>query len=108
MVPGEEASEGRLAVAAEDFGRLVRRLRSLSRRGWQDRREAARAALAGLVALSARLEGVELVPPTVPDHVLADAIAVVGGDVLDAVGQEGSDELAAFARIIASALEQTR
>jgi hypothetical protein len=107
-VPGEESFDDRLAAAADDLGLLVRRLRSLSPRGWQDRREPARVALAGLVALTAKLVGRELQAPNVADHVLPEAIAVVGGDVLWSLVGEDSAAITEFTRLISAALRETR
>ena len=107
-MPGEDGFDDRLAAAAADLGLLVRRLRSLSPRAWQDRRDTARTALAELVALNARLEGRELWPPNVADHILPDAIAVVGGDVLAVIEGERSAAIGEFLRLIGAALRQTR
>jgi hypothetical protein len=82
-----------------DLDRLVRRLRGLTPRGWQanDRVGAVRRLAADLVAIGA--EGHRL--PEMPDHALADVIAVVGADALAA-------DPAAAGRLIEAALEATR
>ena len=82
-----------------DLDRLVRRLRSLTPRGWraQDRAAVVRRLAADLVAIGG--EGHRL--PDLPDHALADVIAVVGADAL------AKDE-AATSKLLAAALEETR
>lgn len=87
---------------------MVRRLRALSPRAWETRRAAARRALARLVALQAETEGVPLKPPEVPDHTLGDAIAVVGGDLLDTAGIASSDVVGPLAQILADLLAESR
>ncbi len=82
-----------------DLERLVRRLRGLTSRGWRtnDRAAVVRRLAADLVAIGG--EGHLL--PELPDHALADVIAVVGTDALAA------DEPAA-SKLLAAALEATR
>lgn len=108
MTAGESFA-ARASVAAADLDKLVRRLRSLSPRAWQDRSATVRAALAGLVELSSELEGRALEPPEVADHVLPDAVAVIGTDVLTTARR--ADDEAAVARmheLIKTALNVTR
>lgn len=101
--------EADLAAASWDLELLVRRLRSLSSRARQDRVGAARAALDGLVALDARLEDRRLVAPRVADHILADAIAVVGGDVMELISiRADRDHLMELRVLIDAALVATR
>lgn len=98
-----------LAAAGESLDLLVRRLRSLSPRARTDRAGAARTALDGLVALEVRLEGCPAKPPAVADHILADAIAVVGGDLLEAVASSAdASSLAEMRKLINTALAATR
>lgn len=101
--------EAELTAAREDLALLIRRLRSLSPRARTDRADAVRAALAGLVALDHRLEGGPPQPPNVADHILADAIAVIGGDVLETivVGRDRS-VLTEVTGLLERALSQTR
>jgi hypothetical protein len=78
-----------LGLAAAELTRLIRRMSSLSGRAWATRREPAVALLTELAALDVALEGAgphQL--PVLPDHALADALAVIGGDVLEALVAE--------------------
>ena len=109
IVTGGASFDSEVAATAAELERLVRRLRSLSRRAWKDRRPPAQTALDGLVALDAQLEQRELESPTVADHVIPDAVALIGGDVLDAVATTGNaDALEAVRRLIGEALVATR
>ncbi|MGN6472963.1 MAG: hypothetical protein ACTHK4_04830 [Mycobacteriales bacterium] len=104
----EEPTEADVAAAADGLARLVRRVRSLSPRALQDRREQLQTVVNRLVAVEAELEGRHLEPPKVADHMFADVIAVIGGDVLDhfLVGRhKGID---ALTRLIDTALADTR
>jgi hypothetical protein len=104
-----DAFDTELASAREDLGRLVRRLRSLSPASWRDRQAAARAALDGFVALEVQLESAPLTPPMLATHVLPDAIAVVGGDALEAIAATADRSALATARtLLESALAATR
>jgi hypothetical protein len=88
-----------VATGQSDLDRLVRRLRHLSPREWERRRDAVRATLEALAAMTA--PGHEL--PVLPDHALADAVAVLGADALDEPAHaEGA------ARLLRDALAQTR
>jgi hypothetical protein len=82
-----------------DLDRLVRRLRSLTSRGWRthDRAGVVRRLAGDLVAIGG--EGHQL--PDLPEHTLADVIAVVGADAL------AKDE-AATSKLLAAALDATR
>jgi hypothetical protein len=76
-----------LAVAAGELARLIRRLAALSGRAWSTRREPVVGLLGQLAALDAVVEDTTSHPvPDLPDHALADALAVIGGDVLEALG----------------------
>jgi hypothetical protein len=82
----DEAYDELLGLAAVELTRLIRRLSHLSSRAWSTRREPARGLLTRLVELDDRLEGTgPHVVPDLPDHGLADALAVIGGDVLEAL-----------------------
>jgi hypothetical protein len=107
-VAGDTSFEADLQLAAADLDRLVRRLRSLSQAAWRSRREPVQAALAALVAMSVELEGRQMDVPKLPDHVLADGIAVIGGDVLAAIAVSKSTKLPLFSQLIERALAQTR
>lgn len=108
-VAGGETFEAVHAAATADLDQLVRRLRSLSPRAWESRRGPVQAALAGLVAITAELEGRPLEAPTVPDHVLADAIAVVGGDALSILkGSSDVERLVEVRELLERVLDQTR
>ena len=82
-----------------ELDRLVRRLRSLTARGWRahDRAGVVRRLADDLVAIGG--EGHQL--PELPDHALPDVVAVVGADAL------AKDE-AATSKLLAAALEETR
>ena len=82
-----------------DLERLVRRLRALTPRSWQagGRSGVVRRLAHDLVAIGG--EGHQL--PGLPDHALADVIAVVGADAL-------AVDPAAAGELIRKALEQTR
>jgi hypothetical protein len=82
-----------------DLDLLVRRLRGLTPRGWRahDRAGVVRRLADELVAIGG--EGHQL--PELPDHALADVIAVVGVDAL-------AVDPAATSRLLAAALEETR
>jgi hypothetical protein len=87
-VAGDSAD---VAVARGRLDGLVRRCRSLTAAGWRTRREMIRALLTDLAALDAQLEALPVPePPPLPDYALGDALAVIGGDVLDALGDEPS------------------
>jgi hypothetical protein len=85
---------------ADDLDRLVRRLRGFSARTWSsgDRRDAVRRLAADLVALGEPGH----VLPDLPDHALADAVAVLAREAIE---NGRRDEVAAAVR---DALEQTR
>jgi hypothetical protein len=70
-----------LDPAGADLDRLVRRLRSLTSRAWRTGERAAvvRALAEQLAAIGS--PGRQL--PEIPQHALADAIAVLGQDALD-------------------------
>jgi hypothetical protein len=75
-----------LGLAASELTRLVRRASQLSGRAWSTRRAPVTELLGRLAEVDATLEqtGPHAVPE-VPDHGLADALAVIGGDVLEAL-----------------------
>jgi hypothetical protein len=110
VTDADGAYNEQLALATDVLARLVRRLRSLSRSAWLSRREAVEIALMRLVAITSRMEG--LMPralPSIADHALADAMAVVGGDAL--AGLEVTVDSSSLADVIAelrAALEATR
>jgi hypothetical protein len=84
--PDEAAYDELLGLVASELTRLTRRLSSLSGRAWSGRRPAVIALLGQLAELTAGLEqtGPHAVPE-LPDHGLADALAVIGGDLLEAL-----------------------
>ena len=62
-----------------------------------------------LVALAALQQRRDLAVPDVADHVLPDAIAVIGADLLDAVSSDqDAPALAEVERVIREALRATR
>ncbi len=106
---GGTAFEADLADAEASLSRLVGRLRVLSPKSWQTYRAPVRLALSRLVALNADLEGRTLAAPDVADHVLADAIAVVGGDVLMLLSRAAAaDSLVEVQAVLDQALAETR
>jgi ABC-type transporter Mla subunit MlaD len=108
-VPVGEDFAARAAAVTADLDRLTRRLRTLSTRALNDRSPAVRAALDALAHLSAALAGRTAPSPTVADHVLADAIAVIGWDVVTlAVERTDLPALETADRIIQVALSATR
>jgi hypothetical protein len=85
-IPDDESYDELLGLVAAELTRLIRRLSSLSGRAWSSRRDAVLALLGQLAALGAVLEESPPHPvPELPDHGLADALAVVGGDLLEAL-----------------------
>ena len=93
------ASDPSLEVMS-DLDRLVRRLRDLTPRAWaaEDRRAAIRRLADDLAEIGG--EGHRL-PPDLPDHAMADVIAVLGADA-EAVDPERT------AQLVAAALAATR
>jgi hypothetical protein len=100
MDPGPEVSLAGMPAAADDLDRLVRRLRGFSARAWSGggRRDAVRALLTDLVTLGEPGHAL----PDLPDHALADAVAVLAREATE---NGRRDEVAAAVR---RALEQTR
>jgi hypothetical protein len=86
--------DGHLALAGDELAELVRRLRSLSPQAWTPRRAGVQAAVARLAELVGRAEGHPTGPlPAIPDHALADALAVIGGDAIVALEADRDDDL---------------
>jgi hypothetical protein len=84
--PADEAYDELLRLVAAELTRLIRRLSSLSGPAWSGRRDAVLALLGQLAALDAALEGSPPhAVPELPDHGVADALAVIGGDLLEAL-----------------------
>jgi hypothetical protein len=83
MSEAEPDYRAQIALVHDEFDRLGTRLRSLSRLAWLSRRPAVEALLTQLEAFTA---AAELRPtraiPAIPDHALADALAVFSGDAL--------------------------
>lgn len=74
-----------LALLGDALERLERRLRSLGAAAWRSRATVVRALLTELIAVEAMLRGRsphEL--PHIAEFALADALAVIGGDVIEA------------------------
>jgi hypothetical protein len=99
-----------LAALEADLARLVRRLRGLSAGAWRERRAAVVILLEQLAAASAELENRALPSlPEVPNHVFPDALAVIGGDVVNSLNTEPDTACAARALgDLRVALEATR
>lgn len=101
--------EADLVTVTEELARLVRRLRSLSPHAWASRRGPVQDVVAGLVEISGELDARSLAPPAVADYVLADVVAVVGGDVIDRLTAEPSPVvLKQVEALIAGALDRSR
>jgi hypothetical protein len=101
------AEELRETVAELD--QLVRRLRLFTPRTWRTHREGIQHLIKGLVRLAERAENASLIAPDVPDHVLADAVAVIGADLVEALRTGASPVLLKDLRdLIAAALVATR
>jgi hypothetical protein len=84
----------RVDLAAAELDRLIRRLRSLTTNAWRPREAAVRDALVQLVELDRAAERCEQrALPDLPVHALADAVAVVGGDALEALGRRPDGDL---------------
>jgi hypothetical protein len=82
----EEPYDELLGLAAVELTRLIRRASQLSGRAWSTRRAPLIALLGQLADLDAALEQTGLhAVPELPDHGLPDALAVIGGDVLEAL-----------------------
>jgi hypothetical protein len=82
----EDAYDELLGLFAVELTRLIRRLSSLSGRAWSGRRDAVLGLLTGLATLDAALDGTDPhAVPALPDHGLADALAVIGGDLIEAL-----------------------
>jgi hypothetical protein len=81
--------EAQVALASQDLERLVRRLRGLSALAWRTRREPVEALLEQLERTTASIEDRPPKPiPILPDHALADAVSVLGHDVVSALVRE--------------------
>jgi hypothetical protein len=108
MTPRRGDPDGPTAELEADLGRLVRRLMGLSPSAWPSRRSAVTDLLNEMERTTARLEGrPPKTLPAVPDHVLADAVAVVGGDAVGAAGRERDESMAEVRRFIKRLLEAT-
>jgi hypothetical protein len=82
-----------------DLDLLVRRLRGLSPSGWRARDRAA--TVRRLVAELAAIGGEGHPVPDLPEHALADAVAVLGADALEV-------DAAATGALLQAALDATR
>lgn len=102
--------ESKLRIFAEELGRLDRRLRGLSAAAWRSRSGAVRQALEELARLDAHARrDRERSLPDLMDYALADALLVIGGDVLEALSENpecGQIDLALS--ISRRALEETK
>jgi hypothetical protein len=83
-VDAGETDEARLVRALGDLDRLVQRLQRLSPAAWRSREAPVREALTEMASLDCRLAGVgpRRLPSDLPLHALADAVSVVGADLL--------------------------
>jgi hypothetical protein len=90
--------ESKLGIFAEELSRLDRRLRGLSAAAWRSRSGAVRQALEELARVDAHARrDRERSLPDLMDYALADALLVIGADVLEALSdnpQSGQIDLA--------------
>jgi hypothetical protein len=108
MSEGERLDDG-LGLSRADLGRLVQRLSRVSPLGWRAIRSPVAAFLATMVELSERQQGRPLTLPDLSDHMLADAVAVIGGEVLDTLAESPDAATLEAARgAITAALAATR
>jgi hypothetical protein len=99
----------RQARVSAELDQLVRRLARLSPRSWRDARQPVIDLIATLVEVSARVHGRAMVTPSLDDHVLTDAVAVIGRDLLDSLdGERDAVILNAAGSAIEAALKATR
>jgi hypothetical protein len=100
----------RLALLGDELARLERRLRGMSAAAWRSRTEIIRALLVDLVAIEAGVRDTsphEL--PVIADYALADALVVIGGDVVEAlVVSQGDRRVEEALSIVRSSLAATR
>jgi hypothetical protein len=90
-----------VAAARARLERLVRRLRGFSPRAWA---HGGRAVVVRRLAVDlAAIAAPDRALPEVPDHALADVVAVIGHDAIDAVGN-----VADIRRLLDEALDATR
>lgn len=83
-----------LRSADDECASLVRRLRSLTGPVWRSRRVGVLGAVAALTEVAARAEGGEPhALPAIDDHAIGDAVAVIAGDVLEALEAHRDDGL---------------
>lgn len=102
--------EARLRQVRGDLDHLVGRLRSLGTLSWKARRAAVKELLDRIGDLAAQAE--HRTPrrvPDLPDHALADALVVLGADLISALAiATEPDVLDAAGRAIDAALAATR
>jgi hypothetical protein len=108
-VPESSDYQTQLATASGDLERLVARLSRLSPLAWRSRREAIDGLLETLVAICESQQGRSFLAPVLDAHVLADAVAVIGRDIVDTLGLAPDfEQIAELHRAIAAALAATR
>lgn len=108
-VDAGEAGDIDLPAARLDLERLVQRLRQLSPGAWRVRRAPAMALLDQLSEWgAAESNWPRTTVPALPDHALADALTVVGGDLLDEIATTGRAVPAALGRSLGECLDATR
>jgi hypothetical protein len=108
-VPPSNEFRIQLAAASADLERLVARLGRLSPLAWRTRREAIETLLRTLVAICERQQGRPLRAPDLEAHVLADAVAVIGREVVDTIGTEPDlEQVADLRAAVDAALAATR
>jgi hypothetical protein len=92
-----QPDQGPAEAVRSELDRLVRRLREFSPSAWTPRRrDAVLAVLRELAALGDGFESRQV--PDLPDHALADALAVIAGDALDAAERSADPQRLATVR----------
>lgn len=108
-MPAPSDYQTEVAAASDDLERLVARLSRLSPLAWRSRREPIEELLRRLVAICERQQGRSLAAPVLDAHVLADAVAVIGREVVETLQSvPDTDQLASLRTAIGAALAATR
>lgn len=108
-MPQTDEFHTQLAAASVDLERLVARLDRLSALAWRTRREATERLLRTLVAICERQQNRSLPAPVLDAHVLADAVAVMGREIIDTLDSEPDvEQVADLLGAIDTALAGTR
>lgn len=91
----------------DELEKLVRRLRHLSPGAWARHRQQVHEVLCALAELGDSIEPRQV--PELPDHAMADAVAVIGGDAVDAAQRSADPQrVAAVGEALRRGLAATR